>query len=349
MKLKLLFLVLSFLLLFTFDVNSQILLIEDFNYPAGDSIGAHGWVYFSGTVNNIMVVSPGLTYTGYSGSGIGNAAYMKNNGNDNYKALSVNDSTGNLYVSFMVKIDSAKTGDYFLAMLPSTSITNYTARVFVKDSLGVLYFGLCKSAASANNPLVYSNVSFQYNTTYLIVLRFRFIASSTTDDDMSLFVFTSPNLPGTEPATPTVGPVTGTATDPANLGRVALRQGSSSSASVLSIDGIKICKSWTQMVSLVKQVSSFATTFSLSQNYPNPFNPSTNINFSIPDNGYVSLKIFDILGRELKQLVGNVLTAGTYQTEFSGSGFNSGIYYYRLDFSSAKGQYSDTKKLMLIK
>lgn len=85
--------------------------------------------------------------------------------------------------------------------------------------------------------------------------------------------------------------------------------------------------------------------FSLSQNYPNPFNPSTNIEFAIPKSGLVKLKVFDLLGGEIETLVNENLKAGIYEADFDASGLSTGIYFYRLE----AGNYSETKKMMLIK
>jgi len=85
--------------------------------------------------------------------------------------------------------------------------------------------------------------------------------------------------------------------------------------------------------------------FSLSQNYPNPFNPSTKINFSIPKNGFVTLKIFDILGKEVMTLVNEQKTAGTYDVQFNAVNFSSGTYFYRIE----SGDFKDIKKMLLIK
>jgi hypothetical protein len=79
--------------------------------------------------------------------------------------------------------------------------------------------------------------------------------------------------------------------------------------------------------------------YSLSQNYPNPFNPSTNISFSIKREGIVTLKVFDILGREVTTLFNEQLKAGQHSVNFNGSGLASGVYFYKLttdDFSSVK-------------
>ena len=89
--------------------------------------------------------------------------------------------------------------------------------------------------------------------------------------------------------------------------------------------------------------------FKLSQNYPNPFNPSTQIQFSIKENSFVSLKIFDILGKEIKTLVNEELDAGNYKYKFNTSNsievLPSGIYFYRLVADS----FTDTKKMILLK
>ena len=85
--------------------------------------------------------------------------------------------------------------------------------------------------------------------------------------------------------------------------------------------------------------------FGLDQNYPNPFNPTTNIGFRISERGFVSLKVFDILGNEIATLVNKEKPAGEYEVEFDGSELTSGIYFYEL----ISGNYVETKKMIIIK
>jgi hypothetical protein len=85
--------------------------------------------------------------------------------------------------------------------------------------------------------------------------------------------------------------------------------------------------------------------YSLEQNYPNPFNPETKISFDIPIQGFVSLKIFDALGREVNTLVNEVKVPGSYSVDFNGTNLPSGIYFYKLQTEN----YSETKKMLLIK
>lgn len=90
--------------------------------------------------------------------------------------------------------------------------------------------------------------------------------------------------------------------------------------------------------------------FSLSQNYPNPFNPTTKIDFAIPMEGHVSMKIYDITGREVMNLVNEVRPAGFYSVNFNGSNLASGMYFYRLDVvNGGKSEFQTTRRMVLIK
>ncbi|MCB0729126.1 MAG: T9SS type A sorting domain-containing protein [Ignavibacteriae bacterium] len=85
--------------------------------------------------------------------------------------------------------------------------------------------------------------------------------------------------------------------------------------------------------------------FDLRQNYPNPFNPSTNIRYDLPKDNIVTIKIFDITGREIKTLVNEFKPAGRYLISFNAANLSSGIYYYKIE----AGEYSQVKKMILIK
>ena len=85
--------------------------------------------------------------------------------------------------------------------------------------------------------------------------------------------------------------------------------------------------------------------FKLDQNYPNPFNPVTNLEFGISKLGFVSLKVYDILGKEISTLVNENLNPGTYKYNFDASDLTSGIYFYRLQV----GKFSETRRMILLK
>lgn len=96
----------------------------------------------------------------------------------------------------------------------------------------------------------------------------------------------------------------------------------------------------------VKQISNIIPDkFSLLQNYPNPFNPNTKIRFSMPKSSNVKIFVYDILGREVIELVNEKLFAGSYETDFNAIGFTSGVYFYKLETDS----YKETKRMILAK
>jgi len=85
--------------------------------------------------------------------------------------------------------------------------------------------------------------------------------------------------------------------------------------------------------------------FSLSQNYPNPFNPRTVISYELRVTSFAKLIVYDVLGNEVATLVNDKQSAGTYSVEFDGSGFASGVYFYKLE----AGEFSETKRMVLLK
>ena len=95
----------------------------------------------------------------------------------------------------------------------------------------------------------------------------------------------------------------------------------------------------------IKTTSSIPDDYLLFQNYPNPFNPSTTIRWQIPKAGFVTLKIYDVLGKEITTLVDEYKPVGEYKIEFNGMDLSSGIYFYQLK----TGGFIQTKKMILIK
>ncbi len=100
-----------------------------------------------------------------------------------------------------------------------------------------------------------------------------------------------------------------------------------------------------QATSLENADNSVPSSFNLSQNYPNPFNPSTTIKFSVPKSSFVTLKVYDVLGKEVAQLVNENLNAGTYNYNFDAAKLTSGVYFYRIQSDN----FTETKKMILTK
>lgn len=91
--------------------------------------------------------------------------------------------------------------------------------------------------------------------------------------------------------------------------------------------------------------NNFVSDFKLNQNYPNPFNPNTKISFSIPKSQFVSLKIFDMMGREVESLMNENKDAGNYNVNFDASAIAGGVYFYKIQTQ----EFSETKKMILVK
>jgi len=100
----------------------------------------------------------------------------------------------------------------------------------------------------------------------------------------------------------------------------------------------------------VTPISSEVKSFKLNQNYPNPFNPTTRISFSLPISSMVTVKVYDLLGREVRQLVNENMNPGSFMIDFNGSELASGIYFVRMTATGKEGmRFADTKRMVLIK
>ncbi|MDZ4711066.1 MAG: T9SS type A sorting domain-containing protein [bacterium] len=112
--------------------------------------------------------------------------------------------------------------------------------------------------------------------------------------------------------------------------------------SIIGIYNCSICEDGPDNIILDP---SLPTEYSLYQNYPNPFNPETNIKFDLPEDNFVTIKVYDILGKEIFTLLNDFRNAGRYSINFNGSNFPSGIYYYKIK----AGEFESIRKMILIK
>jgi hypothetical protein len=116
-----------------------------------------------------------------------------------------------------------------------------------------------------------------------------------------------------------------------------------------ALNQAEITATWNYNLGVVTVVTPITSevpeNYSLSQNYPNPFNPVTKINYALPKNGFVTLRVYDVLGRQAVNLVNENKTAGSYSVDFNAGSLTSGVYFYRLEVNG----FTDTKKLLLVK
>jgi photosystem II stability/assembly factor-like uncharacterized protein len=133
-------------------------------------------------------------------------------------------------------------------------------------------------------------------------------------------------------------------TDP-NIGFIVGNKGIANNGIILkTVDG---GDSWNEVTSIqvIKSDVITISKYKLHQNYPNPFNPNTTIKYQIPEISFVTIKVYDVLGKEVATLVNEEKPAGNYDIEFDGEGITSGIYFYQLQ----AGSFVETKKMIMIK
>jgi hypothetical protein len=109
--------------------------------------------------------------------------------------------------------------------------------------------------------------------------------------------------------------------------------------------GDGVFRSINSTLSLESALGNLPNAIYLSQNYPNPFNPSTKIEFTLPKSEHTTLKVFNILGKEVSTLVSKKLNQGNHTYTFDGKNLASGIYYYQL----VAGEYREVRKMILLR
>jgi hypothetical protein len=295
---------------------------EDFEYAAGDTITNHGWVTFGSFGENpIVVVEPGLEHFCY-GAIFGNAARLVTTGEDSYIVLPSFLNAGTVYVSFMVKFESAQHGDFFIHLGDSVADnSNKLARVYAKMDGGNIAIGLAKN----NEAPVYTPADYLIGDVIVVVLKYEFFTTTNHDDLVSLFVFGPEDCPPVVEPTATLGPLGDGEDDLPNVGKIVLCQGADSHAPVLIIDGICMDRVWDNSA-LPVEMTSFTSTVTgngVVLNWSTAYEKN-NAGFNVErklgtgnwiDRGFVK---------------GNGTTEFRHDYSFNDRFMNSGIYQYRL-------------------
>lgn len=337
------------------------LMIENFEYAVGDLVAGSGgnWVHISGSGLNIQVVSGSLVYSGYQGSGIGNAIDIVATGGqsaeDVYRQFTTQSPGTELYIAFLVNIpnttgipaDTSTNGDYFIATLPSTSTTNYADRLCIKKGSTDVNFRLgIRISGTAGNFTAWTPQEYETEVTYLVILRHSLLLGASNDDTVRLWV--NPTLSGPEPA-PDAMAGTAAGNDPGDLARVAIRQGNSTPSA--RIDGIVAANTWSQTIGVFGQPPIInPIKFSLNPITPNPLTKATKIQYSLSMPAKVDLEIYNILGQQVATLVNGQQSAGNHSVTWKlqddrGALVPNGIYFIKL---SANGQ-NITRRAMVVR
>lgn len=242
---KRLFTFLSFLLFFT--VAQAQLLVEDFNFSGG-ILNNNGWTATAATAATpALSTTNGLTYSGFIGSGIGNAANLGISGEDLTKTLTTPQSSGSLYMTFMVNVSSATTttGGYITGFTSgATYLTNYNLRVYVKAVTGGIDFGVGRSNGT---PFAFTGNTYNLNQTYLITCKYAWVGAVALDDICSIYVHpATPTL--SEPATMSATYTGATGSDATSITAIFIRQGATADAVAAVIDGFHVSNVWSETI-----------------------------------------------------------------------------------------------------
>lgn len=356
-------LLLIFILSFSVSFAQTLLLNENFSYNPGQltdagggaNVGGGNWVTNTGTGSYLQISSGSLSYTGYPSSNINNKLDIvssTSSAEDTYRSFTTV-TAGKAYAAFLFNVTNSTgltaTGDYFAALLPSASTSAYAGRIYIQTGTTANQFRMGLRYNSADVAVTYSTTDLNVGTTYLMVLKYQIIAG-TPNDIVSLFI--NPVITGNEPAANLTATCIGTSSttgDNVDVGKFGIRQGSAGTPNA-SIDGIRVSDNWGLAVTgtatgVEENNSTLPTKFDLSQNYPNPFNPSTVIKYQVPQNTFVNVSVYDVLGNQVRTLVREEKAAGSYELRFDASNMPSGVYFYSIQ----AGVFTQTKKMILMK
>jgi hypothetical protein len=323
-------------LLFIGSLNAQHLLTEDFEYTAGTFLNTHSnWWPHSGWGTNVLTITtPGLSYPGYPGSDIGNAVTMNVNGEDCGDTIGVKITSGNVYLSAMVNVSAAQTGDYFLHL--GTGTSSFYARLYVKASGGGFNFGIARSATSS---AAYLSTVYNLNQTYLIVIKYTFVEGMLND---SAVLFINP-IPGSAEPSPDLVATDITGGDAITIDKIFLRQGSSGSSPKVIVDGIRVSTTWDDLP-LPVELSSFTSKLN-GRDVNLIWSTQTEKNsnkFLIERKS--TLENWESLGSLKAAVLSNSLKLYSYLDK----NLNSGKYQYRLKMIDNDGTFEYSKTIEVI-
>ncbi len=233
------------MLLISIHGVGQPLLNENFSYTVGTALSTNGWAVQGVATPTINVTTASISYPGYLSSGIGDEVTFATSGQDVNKSFT-GQTSGVIYTSCLINVTSSTTtGEYFFHLGASTIGTTFHGRVFIKKDATSTNFAFGISKAGAIATAVFTPYSYSVSTTYLLVLKYT-ILSGTGNDYAAIYI--NPVLNAVEPVTGWTTSTDNTAADLANIGSVALRQGSASNSPVLKLDGIRVATTWADIV-----------------------------------------------------------------------------------------------------
>jgi len=299
----------------SFSFAQAPLLTEDFDYTVGDLLTTKGWnLTGTSTTNPIAVTSPGLSFAGYIGSGVGLSAGVNNTGQDLNKLFTAQ-TTGTVYASFLVNATATSTaGDYFFHFYDPTAVTAFRARTFITAQTGQMKVGLSFNASTVTTNMA---TLLNFGETYLFVAKY-IINEGVLNDQVSLYVFKVGDDISVEPATPSIGPLTGTAADIIPTG-ISIRQ--FDAAQRITVDGFRVKSTWALNTDIAPNAIQTIDNQQI-EFYPNPVTDGF-LNISSTNNSSKQVEIFDLVGKKVFSETG-------ISNRVDVSKVNAGIYLFKI-------------------
>lgn len=317
----------------SFSTSVPLPFSEEFDFPANDNITMHGWTAHSaGGTNPITINNGGLTFPGYPSSGIGNAALLLGNSEDDHRLFS-SVSDGPVYASFMVSVVAAQTG-YFFHLAPNPHNTfDFRGRIWVKTNGSD---GLAIGYSYASSDTLFTPFNYSLGDTLLFVSKYEVVAGA-NNDIVSLYVFDNGTpAPLTEPVSPTIGPiVNATISLDIDPGSINLRK--YNAGQNIIVDGIRLGTVWDAVVPV--ELKSFAALVN-GNAVTLIWATATEVNNS----GFeVERKSSSTSWQKIAFIQGNGTTTQPKSYSYSDRNLNEGKYSYRLKQIDYDGTFEYSK------
>jgi hypothetical protein len=307
-------------------------------YTAGDLVGQNGWTQVGTTATVPLTVSNGaVTIPG--GSIVNNQdAFLP------FSETVVAPADGGTLTQVVVEAtfvvnSTGASPSYFLAVRGGTFDN---ARIAARANAAGGYNLGIRVTGQSGFPFVYGTTTFAFGQTVTIRAVLSMVPDGTQNDIAELFTSTQ-GAPFVLEATSVY--TTGSGTDPLDYNALVISQFGSATVNESGVSIRKVSAYIPAPATSIDGGSELVKAFNLEQNYPNPFNPSTVVGFQLSVAGQATLKVYDLLGREVAVLVNGTMAAGAHSVAFDASALTSGVYVYKLE---AGGQ-SMTRRMTLIK
>jgi Secretion system C-terminal sorting domain len=272
------------------------LISEDFSYTT--KLTANNWVSVSGAgTNDLTAGAVGLVKTGYANSGVGNALSMVASGEDAKRDFTAAVTTGGVYGSFLMNVKTVGRGksSYVCGFTSGATGSNYNLRFYIgRDSFAGDNFKL--GLGRGTTVAVFDTTKYSFNTTYLVTLKYAYSAAAAMNDTVAFHIHPANQTLTTEPTGYTFNNLgVGTGSDATELNAFYLRQGTASDSITLTIDGIRVDKTWLGSVTKVSSVKNadqigFKT-------YPSVTSGLVNLEWEKNLIGKADLRVVNVLGQ----------------------------------------------------